>query len=667
MTRLRLLEAALVACLTPATFAQGGDTCAQAEVIAGTGLFPYDNSAATTDSASGCAMARDVWFRWTAPTTRPVTVSTCGWSTTPGLDPALAVYAATACPPAAPIACEDDVCGLEAEIAFAATAGQEYLFRVGTWASASFGGEGFLEVSIGGVVGGCPSPSRGPNVVAGDLDAVIAYGSQAGTSAYSFATTACNVGDEEIDWVAQSTRHPVVAHSLFRYENGRFEQLGTGWAKHGIGALQRELCCPCEPSASISALGVGCSDPYSASLNGTQITLGPRSEVDGFRGSIAWPIGSVVGVTPPATILDRRVQVPTGAVDPALHPGAVYLAEAVYGAEDDAARGNGFDNASHRPYRRTGALFQGAHGLEPLGVTERGRPAIDAWARLSTTALVREVRVPGEGAFWVGSDAVPLGGGAWRYELCVYNLNSDRGAAGLEVFGGAAARDLGMSFPRAHSGEPRRNDPWPGVVASGDVSWSAPQAAVDPAANAILWGTGYSFWFTCDSPPVDGVGELVMFRGPGPGRLPVPLRLPRAPGAPAAALVCEAEPNSTGVPGLLLPGAHDPSGGTLDLRAIGLPPQSIGMVIVSRDPGLVPMAGGSSGTLCLGGLIGRSVGAATAVTSLAGELSVMAHLGALPQGPGSVAVQPGDTWIFQAWHRDVPATSNFTQAVSLGF
>ena len=161
-----------------------------------------------------------------------------------------------------------------------------------------------------------------------------------------------------------------------------------------------------------------------------------------------------------------------------------------------------------------------------------------------------------------------------------------------------------------------------------------------------------------------------MFRGSGPDRLAVPLRLPREPGAPTAEIVCEAAPNSTGLEGLLLPGAFDGTASRLELRAIGLPPQSIGMVIVSRDQGLVPGAGGSSGTLCLGGLIGRSVGAVTAVASVAGELRVTADLGALPQGPTSAGVQAGETWVFQAWHRDAmggTVTSNLTDAVSLTF
>ena len=261
--------------------------------------------AATTSAPAGCPMARDVWFRWVAPETRPVTVSTCGLTTTPGLDTALAVHPAGSCPPAAPLACEDDSCGLDAEVVFQAVAGEAYLLRVGTWASASYGGAGSIEITLEGSAGGCSVPSAGADVVAGDLDGAIAYGAVGGTSAYAFATTACNVGDDELLWIAQSSDHPVVAHGLYRFEDGRFEQLGTGWAKHGFAAIQLDLCCDCVPAASISSLGVGCSDPYSASLNGAQSTLGPRVEVDAFSGAIAWPIGSGSSIQPASSLLDR--------------------------------------------------------------------------------------------------------------------------------------------------------------------------------------------------------------------------------------------------------------------------------------------------------------------------------------------------------------------------
>lgn len=41
----------------------------------------------------------------------------------------------------------------------------------------------------------------------------------------------------------------------------------------------------------------------------------------------------------------------------------------------------------------------------------------------------------------------------------------------------------------------------------------------------------------------------------------------------------------------------------------------------------------------------------------------------MPRTMGFVAVQPGDIWYFQAWHRDANPgpTSHFTDAVSVTF
>ncbi|QDV06596.1 hypothetical protein Poly30_21060 [Planctomycetes bacterium Poly30] len=649
--------------------AQGSDSCASAQGITGTGQYFFDNSVATVDGVdNGCNMGRDVWFRWTAPASATFTLSTCGGTT---VDSALAVYVDNGCPNGMPLACGDDQCGLQSSAAFGATAGQDYLIRLGTWVSAGSGGTGFLTIQAGGTLGGCVDPSVGANVVAGDLDEAVAYGDVGGVSSYSLAITACNVGDEEILWVSGHGDHPVVGQNLYRLENGRFEQLGAAWVKHGFAALQRDLCCTCIPSASISALGVGCSDPYGASLNGSQQTLAPRGEVDPFTGVSSWPPGAATGVPAPSGILDRRLQVPTDAMDPALHPNALYFGEAIYAAPDDALNGHGFDNASYRPYQRTGATVQGAYVLAPTSVTERGVPALAAWAQSDPTVRLEEVRIPGEGAFWVASHARALGGGRYRYSYAIFNVNSSRGGAALAVPAGTQPGAFDMAFPRAHSGDPRSNAPWGASQVGDRVVWSAPQFQIDPNANAILWGTTYSFFFESSSPPVDAQGTLVLFRSQGgPPSVQLPIRAPRAPGAPTTSIECTPVANSGGTAGHLLPGAFSAAGNTLGLTATGLPAGSLGYVLTSRTPGFSAFPGGSSGNLCLAGSIGRYVGANARAASAAGAFSVTANLSALPQPLGPVAVQPGDTWYFQCWHRDqgpTGPTSNFTASLSVRF
>ena len=76
------------------------------------------------------------------------------------------------------------------------------------------------------------------------------------------------------------------------------------------------------------------------------------------------------------------------------------------------------------------------------------------------------------------------------------------------------------------------------------------------------------------------------------------------------------------------------------------------------------MPPGSSGFICLGGAIGRfnqpgNIGQGP-------TFSIQVDLTAVPQPTGPVAVQPGETWNFQAWYRD-GGTNNFTDAVEILF
>lgn len=653
----------LVAVLAPdpALGWQGSDDCAGAVPLVGVGVFGFDNASATSDPADlGCDMSRDVWFAWSPQVAGNYVVRTCGHTS---VDTALAVYEGTSCPSQVALDCDDDECGLQSEVAFSAALGQTYTIRLGTSVLAGAGGAGSFEVAFAQ----CPFPDEGANVVAGELSSVIAWGEENGIAAYSVGTTACNLGDEELLWMGVTEEHPVVGHNLYRLEDGRFEQIGMSWVKHAFAAFQRDLCCTCIASSSISSLGVGCSDPYSAATNGVQASLGPRGEVNAFEGVFPFPPGVQSGMPPPAGDIARRLQVAAADLDPALHPDAEYFIEAVYAAPDDAAAGNGFDNASYRPYVRGSAGANGVVSLIPAGMTVRGSPALRAWAVAESSVRLEEVRLPGDGAFWIASDAIDEGGGTWRYEVALFNLNSDRGIAAIGLPGGVSPRDLTMSFPRSHSGETRKNTPWNSSVNGEFAVFVAPSYAVDPDANAILWGTCFSFSYRSDAPPVDGAANVVMFRGPGPALVTMPVIAPRAPGAPVTISVCDAEPNTLGAAGRLLSAGFDPATTSLELVATGLPSGVIGLVIVSNTPDFVPLAGGSAGNLCLGGSIGRSVGAFTRIANAAGQFRVTADGNALPQPTGTAAVSPGETWYFQAWHRDAPATSNFTEALAVTF
>src|SRR5262245_12444486 len=126
MTSLRITAVLALATLA---HAQGADTCANAQPIAGAGVFAFDTTAATTDGAANvpCAPAgqieNDVWWSWFSPATDAYDVGVCGAS----FDSVLAVYDG-ACGSALEV-CADDGCGGASRLVLDAIAGHTYTIR----------------------------------------------------------------------------------------------------------------------------------------------------------------------------------------------------------------------------------------------------------------------------------------------------------------------------------------------------------------------------------------------------------------------------------------------------------------------------------------------------------------------------------------------------------
>lgn len=131
---------------------------------------------------------------------------------------------------------------------------------------------------------------------------------------------------------------------------------------------------------------------------------------------------------------------------------------------------------------------------------------------------------------------------------------------------------------------------------------------------------------------------------------------------------CVAAPNSTGRPATIRAGGSEAvADGYLVLRAADLPRGEPGLFLVGDAANFVPGPGGSQGTLCVGGTLGRfqqHVGS----SGPEGHLTLRVDLAHLPTIPRR-AVQPGETWFFQAWYRDENpgATSNFTDGTAVEF
>src|SRR5690606_13501601 len=85
-----------------------------------------------------------------------------------------------------------------------------------------------LASAAAGGAGGTPARA-GPDVIVGELPLVRYWGEAEGTTAYSIATTSCNIGDAHLLWIELSNQHPVIAQNMYRLKDGRFEQIGMSW------------------------------------------------------------------------------------------------------------------------------------------------------------------------------------------------------------------------------------------------------------------------------------------------------------------------------------------------------------------------------------------------------------------------------------------------------
>lgn len=160
-------------------------------------------------------------------------------------------------------------------------------------------------------------------------------------------------------------------------------------------------------------------------------------------------------------------------------------------------------------------------------------------------------------------------------------------------------------------------------------------------------------------------GNTVVVAGRADGVVSL-LLVEREVGAPVP---CPATPNSTGVAGALdAIGSSIVAVNDLTLHASSLPPQQFALLVTSRDQAFTPNPGGSQGNLCLGVGIGR-FNDLLAPSDTAGEVSFAIDLTAMPAPNASLAATAGETWTFQAWHRDVTPggapSSNFTAAVAV--
>jgi len=370
-----------------------------------------------------------------------------------------------------------------------------------------------------------PVAAQAPDVFLFDLQELGNFGEENGIYAYSVGTTSCNIGDIELLWHDNDRFHPVIGQEMYRYDDGVLEQIGISWLKHGFCALSLTDCGPCQ-ATDCDTLGIDCSDPYSAGLNGQQSNLGPRSQVNAHTGYFPFPVDPAM---PPFTNdIDRRLQVQGAAIDPALNPNALYFVTGHYVTPDDALAGNGDNNVAYRQVTVGSNPASFPLSFVPGSPTQPGEPGIQAWQDFDPEVVIEEVRVPGEGLMLLGYKVTDLGGGEWRYDYALYNMNSDRsaGAFTVPVSATASLNAVGHRGVAHHSGEPYATDLWTSVVTPAGVTWGTTPFLVDPEANALRWGLMYNFRIITDQPPSDAIATVALFKPGTPSTVNVPVLAP---------------------------------------------------------------------------------------------------------------------------------------------
>jgi hypothetical protein len=381
--------------------------------------------------------------------------------------------------------------------------------------------------------GGAPSDPTfvpGPDVIVGDLPSLQQFGSSGTQVGLGVGTTSCNNGNVELNWFQLSnTDHPVIPQNLYRMSGGatnndRFEQIGQSWLKHAFTALQGNTCgFGCTPAANGTHLGVGCSDPYGASLNAGQTGLGSRGWVNPFTGSFASSANSHTGHTHTGTT--HRILVEARDLDTTLNTGATYYAEAQYVTPHEYAwcqahpgQCNMYNNASYRQFSVSGTT---SFTFSAIGSTVRTIPAINVW----TGATINTIEpVPGvDGRAFIAYKVTGPVAGVWHYEYAINNQNLDRSIQSFSVplGSGVTVSNLGFHAPPNHPGIANdgtqgdagySNAPWTSNQTASALGWNAETFAQNQNANALRWGTLYNFRFDSNRPPRAASATIGFFK-----------------------------------------------------------------------------------------------------------------------------------------------------------
>ncbi len=330
-----------------------------------------------------------------------------------------------------------------------------------------------------------------------------------GNNALTLYTTSCNVGTVNVPWNApMSVTHPGIIMNLYRINNGRFEQIGWSWVKHGFYATNASQCGSCSTPGG-SFLGPACSDTYGGGNNDDQYYLGGRDEWNPQTGmwtcQNSWFSNYVNDCTrrntgTGLTVTDHRLT----ALDSDLGiSGAQYYYEARYINANDR---NIYNNIAsrHCTMSWTGSQWS----FSTVDSAEVQGPAINRWGDMRSFAQPQT-----DGDVIVAVQTTSLGNGMYHYEYAVYNSSLDRQIQtfSIPMPNGMTVQNIGF---RDIDQDGTNN--WPGVYANNSITWST-TAYGSSNANPLKYSSVFNFRFDANLPPVPGSAQLGLFKPGGSG------------------------------------------------------------------------------------------------------------------------------------------------------
>jgi len=362
-------------------------------------------------------------------------------------------------------------------------------------------------------------PNQNIDVLLAELYGISSLGHNGtypnGVAGLSAATTSCNPGQLPVPWNApMAETHPFIGLALFREKNGVLEMIGKNWIKHGFFALSNNQCnLGCSPTGG-NYLGVGCSDTYSVSNNGSRYYLGPREEVDPFAGT--WVACGSFFDEPVIPDPDCNRNYNDNETDQVIHrlvvrdadlanPGATYYYEGEYIVADDAKPQN---NIGWRQCTMSWGGGNWNFSTVGGGLDSNLGLLVETWGDVSKRKAVG----PDDGEVVLSNVVTDLGGGQYHYEYALYNWRSARGVYSISIpVGSANLTNIGF-----HDIDTNAGNDWQVTLAGGMLTFATDDYVTNPNANALDYQTMFNFRFDADVPAVSSEAIGRPFR-PGVG------------------------------------------------------------------------------------------------------------------------------------------------------